>query len=376
MAGNNGPWGGGGGQRPGNTPGGQRPQGPQGPRGPQGPGGPQGPELDELLKQGQERLRSIIGGKGGDGAGRGSGGGDGSNRMVLVIAAVAALVFWVANSLYTVQPEEQGVELFLGSYYRTTDDGLHFAPWPLVTTEVVETTSQRIEDIGVAGSTDASGLMLTTDENIVDIDFQVGWNIKDPAKFLFNLADPKETVRAVSESVMREIIAQNELAPVLNVLRADIAQTAEARIQSTLDAYESGINVVRVNLNGAEPPAAVIDAFREVQAAEQERDRLQREADAYANRVLAGARGDAAQMLEQSEAYRAQVVNEAKGEASRFTSVLGEYARAPEVTRKRLYLETMEDLLGSTDKVILEQGGGAVPYLPLDRLRNTNGGAN
>ena len=177
---------------------------------------------------------------------------------------------------------------------------------------------------------------------------------------------------------MREIIAQSELAPILNRDRGLIEQNAFDLIQTTLDSYESGINIVRVNLDKADPPGQVIDAFREVQAAEQERDRLERQADAYANRVTAGARGEAAQVLEEAEAYRARVVNEAQGEASRFLAVLSEYQLAPEVTRKRLYLETLERVLGAVDKVILDEnaGGGAggqgvVPYLPLNELRRS-----
>jgi membrane protease subunit HflK len=221
--------------------------------------------------------------------------------------------------------------------------------------------------------------MLTTDANIVDINFQVVWNIADPAKLLFNIRDPQLTVQAVSESVMREIIAASNLAPILNRDRGIIADTAVQNIQATLDEYDSGIRVVRVNLDKADPPREVIDAFREVQAAEQERDRLQRQADAYANRVLAEARGEAAQTLEEAEGYRARVVNEARGDASRFTSVLEEYSKAPEVTRKRLYLERMEQVLGEIDKTILDQsivgtgeGSGVVPYLPLNELRRNS----
>jgi HflK protein len=216
--------------------------------------------------------------------------------------------------------------------------------------------------------------MLTTDENIVDIDFEVVWNISDPALFLFNLRDPEATIRAVSEASMREVISASQLAPILNRDRAIIAESVEVLIQQTLDSYDSGVRIVRLNLDRADPPEQVIDAFREVQAAEQERDRLERQADAYANRVLAGARGEAAQLLEEAEAYRAQVVNEAQGEASRFLAVLTEYEQAPEVTRRRLYLETMERVLGDVDLVILDGeggsgGSGVVPYLPLNELR-------
>ena len=208
--------------------------------------------------------------------------------------------------------------------------------------------------MGARGSD--AGLMLTGDENIVDIDFQVVWNINDPAKFLFNLRDAELSIRAVSESAMREIIAQSDLAPILNRDRASIAERLKDLIQLTLDSYNSGVNIVRVNFDKADPPTQVIDAFRDVQAAEQERDRTQKEADAYANARLAGARGEAAQTLEEAEAYRAEVVNQAEGEASRFLcAVLEEYRKAPEVTRKRLYLETMEEVLGRVDKVIIDE---------------------
>lgn len=348
---------------------------------------PQIPEIDEIVKKGQEQLKVLMGGRGGSGGGGGRGiGGPSLNRGTIGFGLVVLIGLWLFASFYTVRPEEQSVELFLGKYYATGDPGLNFAPWPLVTAEVLPVTRENTEDIGSAtGNRNDEGLMLTTDENIVDIDFQVVWNIRDPAQYLFNLADGPQTVRAVSESAMREVIAASTLSPILNRDRGLIAATVEENIQSTLDSYESGINIVRVNLDKADPPAEVIDAFREVQAAEQERDRLERQADAYANRVLAGARGEAAQLLEEAEGYRARVVNEAQGEASRFLAVLQEYQQAPEVTRKRLYLETMEKVLGDVDKVILDDTGsgggqGVVPYLPLNELRrNTaqaSGGGN
>ena len=377
MAGNNGPWGGGSGGGGGNQGGGRGGPGGGGRR----PGGdnPQIPEIDEIVRKGQEQLRVLMGGRGGSGGPGGGNGGDGfkMTRGMWGAAVVGAVGLWFFASFYTVAPEEQGVELFLGEYYRTTEAGPHLAPWPLVTATVLATSTERTEEIGMGRSGD--GLMLTTDENVVDIDFQVVWNIADPARFLFNLADGQMTVRAVSESAMREVISQSELAPILNRDRGVIADSVQTLIQTTLDAYDSGINIVRLNLDRADPPMEVIDAFRDVQAAEQERDRLERQADAYANRVLAGARGEAAQILEEAEAYRARVVNEAQGEASRFSAVLAEYQKAPEVTRKRLYLETMERVLGDVDKVILDSGAsgaggqGVVPYLPLNDLRRTTG---
>lgn len=383
MAGNSGgPWGGGGssgggggnrGNNGGNNGGGGRK-----------PDDPQIPEIDELVKKGQEQLRVLMGGRGGSGGGRGGrGGGAGGGaplftKGTLGLAAVAGVVLWGFASVYTVKPEEQSVELFLGDYLETGQPGLNFAPWPLVTKEVIPVRVEQTENIGAGSRGGDAGLMLTGDENIIDVDFQVVWNISDPAQYLFNLANPRPTINAVSESAMREIIAQSELAPILNRDRGAITARLEELIQSTLDSYDSGVNIIRVNFDGADPPEPVKDAFREVQSAGQERDRLEKQADAYANRKLAGARGQAAQTLEEAEAYRAQVVNEAQGEASRFTAVLEEYQKAPEVTRKRLYLETMEEVLGRVDKIILDdnaggEGQGVVPYLPLNELRRTEG---
>lgn len=389
MAGNSGgPWGGGGNN--GGNRGDDRPRGGNngGGRRPGDDNQPQIPEIDELMKKGQERLRVLMGGRGGGGGVNGSGGGGGGDgfkltRGTIGLGVVGAIALWAMASFYTVRPEEQSVELFLGEYYATGNPGLNFAPWPVVTAEVIPVTREQTEDIGVGGRGSDAGLMLTGDENIVDIDFQVVWNINDPAEYLFNLRDPRPTIRAVSESAMREIIAQSDLAPILNRDRGSIAARLQELIQSTLDSYDSGVTIIRVNFDKADPPEPVIAAFRDVQAAEQERDRLRNVADAYANRVLAEARGEAAQVLEQAEAYRARVVNEAEGEASRFLAVLGEYRNAPEVTRKRLYLETMEEVLGRVDKIILDENSdgssnGVVPYLPLNELRRstTSGGTN
>lgn len=374
MSGNaGGPWGGGGGNR-GGSGGDNRP--PSG-----GPERPQIPEIEELVRKGKQQLRVLMGGSGGNGAGNsggpgGGGGGPGLTKRGVVLGLVGVAGLWLFASFYAVQPEERGVELLFGEYYRTVDDGPHLAPWPFVYAEVVQTTTERVTEVGTGRSVLDTGLMLTRDQAVVDIEFQVVWNIEDPAAFLFNLADPTNTVRAVAESAMRDIIARRELSPILNQDRASIASDLRIAVQGTLDSYQSGINVIRINFDRADPPAEVIDSFREVQAARQERERLERQADAYANRALAGARGDAAQIMEQAEAYRAEVVNAAQGEASRFIAVWDEYRNAPEVTRQRMYLETMERVLGAMDLTILDnvtgQGGqGVVPYLPLERLRGT-----
>ena len=406
MAGNTGgPWGGGGNSGGGNNggdrnrPGGQRPTGGGG----RGPGGDKGqmPEIDDLVKKGQEQLRVLMGGKGGARNSGGSGGNMGGagpkfTRGTVGLGLVAAAVVWGMASFYTVRPEQQSIELFLGEFSGIGTEGLNFAPWPFVTAEVFDVTTNRAETIGAGrGGDDNEGLMLTTDENIVDIDFQVVWNIKNARDFKFSLRDPEASVRAISESAMREVIAQSELAPILNRDRGAVADRVKELIQTTLDNRKTGINVLRVNVNKVDPPSqtvqvtdangntttqSVVDAFRDVQAAEQERDRVERQADAYANRRTAEARGESAQLLEASEGYRARVVNDAVGEASRFEAVLEEYRNAPDVTRKRLYLETMEKVLGDVDKIILENGSGqggqgVVPYLPLNELRR-GGGSN
>ena len=405
MAGNTGgPWGGGGNKGGGEGEG----EGPGDKRGQNGggrpPGGdrPQIPEIDELVRKGQEQLRVLMGG-GGRGRGVGGGGGGGNAGPALTggtigLGLLAGVALWAFSSFYTVRTEQQSIELFFGKFSEIGTEGLNFAPWPLVTAEVFDVTTNRTEELGVLKGPDGNdGLMLTTDENIVDIDFQVVWNIKDAKDFKFSLRDPEAAVQAISEAAMREVIAQSELAPILNRDRGLVEETAKVLIQTTLDNRKTGINVLRVNLNKVDPPSqtvqvtnaqgqtsavSVVNAFRDVQAAEQERDRVERQADAYANRRTAEARGESARLLEAAEGYRARVVNDAVGEASRFEAVLTEYQAAPDVTRKRLYLETMEKVLGDVDKIILESnpggngGQGVVPYLPLNELRRNSGGSN
>lgn len=343
------------------------------------PGSPgQVPDIDQIVRKGQEQLKVLMGGGGGRG-GQGGTGGSGIGRGGYALIGLALLAAWIFASFYTVKPEEKSVELFFGDYYATGGPGLNFAPWPVISKEILQVTLENTEDIGVgvrAGTDD--GLMLTGDENIVDIDFQVVWNITDPAMFLFNLREPEETIRAVSESAMREVIGRSELSPILNRDRGIVSLDVRELIQLTLDSYSSGVNIVRLNFDKADPPREVIDSFRDVQAAEQERDTLEKRADAYANQALAKARGEAAQILQEAEAYRAQTVNEATGEASRFVSVYEEYEKARDVTRKRLYLETLERVLSKVDKIIIDEnstgGQGVVPYLPLNELRK--GGTN
>jgi membrane protease subunit HflK len=366
-----GPWGGGdGGQGGGRGPWGG------------GGGGNRPPDIDDILRQGREKLRVIVGG----GGGRGQGpqlpklGPKGYAAM-----GVAVVALWAFASLYTVKPEEQAVELMFGEYIATRNPGLQFAPFPIVTYEKRAVTRENTVDIGYdsavrgRGRDADSGLMLTGDENIVDIDFQVVWNINNLADHLFNLVGPTETIRAVSESAMREVIGRSNLSPILNRDRALISQQVQALIQQTMDSYEAGVNILRVNFDRADPPPEVIDAFRDVQAAAQDRNTQESQAEAYANRALAEARGQAAQILQEAEAYRAQTVNEAAGEAARFKAIYVEYQAAPEVTRKRLYLETIERVMMGINKVVIDEtaGGasGVVPYLPLNELSRAAGDA-
>ncbi len=384
MAGNGsgGPWGQGGGNRgsDNNDGGGNNGGGNNGGRPPSGGGNGQGPDLDELVRKGQEQLRVLMGGKGGNNNRKPSGGGGGGAGIGfggLGLIAIAALGLWTFSSFYRVDTSEQSVELLFGKYLKTGDEGLNFAPWPVVTKEILPVTRENTENIGVGrGGRSDQGLMLTGDENIVDIDFQVVWNINDPQKFLFNLAEPQATIRAVSESVMREIVARTDLTPILTTGKGEIAADLQLLIQETLDSYDAGVNIIRVNFDKADPPKEVADSFREVQAAEQKRDTLEKQADAYSNTKVAAARGQAAELLEQAEGYRSQTVNQAEGEASRFIAVYEEYVKAPEVTRKRLYLETIEKVYSDVNKVIIdgEAGGqGVVPYLPLNELTKTGG---
>lgn len=374
-----GPWGGGGGNRGGG-------RGPWGGGG-GGQGGGQGPDLDDLIRKGRDQLRVVLGGKRG-GGGRGGGGPNVLQKFLPVVVPAALAVVWLLQSFYSVKPEERSVELFLGEFSEIGEPGLNFAPWPLVTYVPLPVTLENTEEIGVGnaprtsefrstGDPNASnGLMLTGDENIVDIDFEVVWNISNPQEYLFNLAEPQETIRAVSESAMREVVARSELRPILSRDRGAISQEVEELIQTTLNSYNSGVNIVRVNFDKADPPEPVKDAFRDVQSAEQDRDTLEKRAEAYANERLATARGEAAKIKQDAEGYAARVVNEAKGEAARFTAVYDEYRQAPEVTRKRLFIETQERVLGAVDKIIIDGQGqgdgggqGVVPYLPLNELR-------
>ncbi len=349
-------------------------QGPWGGRPPGGGGGSQAPDLEELLRRSQEKLKSIL-----PGGGRGGGG----NRMIIAIAVLAVFVIWLFSGFFRVLPEQQGVVLRFGALNRLVEPGLHYhLPSPIETVLRPEVTRVNRIEIGfrsAGGTTRASAvreipdesLMLTGDENIVDINFVVLWRIDNAADYLFNIRDPEETVASASESVMREIVGQNPIAEITTEGRRAIEQEARIQLQELMNDYGAGILVDEVQLQKADPPAEVIDAFRDVQRAQADRERLQNEAEAYANDIIPRARGEAERFLQEAEAYKEEVVLSSEGEADRFRSVLTEFEKAQDVTLKRLYLETMEDVLGGMNKVIIDEnnGTGVVPYLPLPELQ-------
>ncbi len=344
----------------------------QGPKRPSGPPGGTPPDLDDIIRQGREKLRDIFGGGGGRG-GASSGGLGTGGRGVWIAVLIAIGGLWAFNSFYRVQPDEAGVVLRFGKYDRTTGPGLHFALWPI---ETVEKPKVEKENKLSFGGTNDESLMLAGDQNIVDIKFTVLWRIRDPKEYLFDVRSPRALTRMVAESAMREVVGRTPAEEIRTRGRVKAQEEVRQLIQQTLDGYRAGIQITSVQLEKADPPPQVLDAFEEVQRAEQNQNKFIREAERYRNRVLGEARGRSAQIIEQAKAYKAKVVAEAKGEAARFTQVLKEYRKAPEVTRKRIYIETMEKVIGPAKKFILDgaRGAGVLPYLPLEQMRKTDTG--
>ena len=365
------PWSnqGGGWQGGGNGPSGQGPwgKGPSSGRG--GGGGGTPPDLEEIIRKGQDRLKTMFGGSGGAG---GSGGGSGSgvpSRMVWLVGAVAIAALFAYNSFYTVEANEQGVVLQFGEYSKTTGPGLHYLMWPVQKVETVPVLNENQINFG---EEQGENLILAGDQNIVDLRFTVLWKIQDPHQFIFNIRDQQELVKVVSESAMREIVGRTSAEEVRTRGRLEAEQSVRALIQETLDSYESGILITGVNLEKADPPPQVIDAFEEVQRAEQNQNRLIREAEQYRNKIVGEARGNAAKIVEDGRAYRARIVQEAQGEAQRFNLVYDSYSEAEDVTRQRIFLETIEDVFARSNKIIVEggeSGNGVVPYLPLTEIQ-------
>lgn len=363
----------------------------QGPWG-QGGGGGQQPDLEEILKRSQDRIKQVMPGSGLPGP----------LLFLLVLVGAAVLAFFAFT--FTVRPDERGIVLRFGKFNRDVSQGLHVRmPYPIEEVRLPKVTRENSIEVGMR--TDADGrfvstsdrirgaggnvrdmpqesLMLTGDENIVDVDFVVFWRIKEgvdsvtgvlgAVQYLFNIQNPEQTVKDVAESAMREVVGQNDIQPILTEARQKTERAVQELMQKTLDSYRSGIRISRVQLQKVDPPAKVIDAFRDVQAARADQERLQNEARSYANRIVPEARGEAERILQSAEAYRQQTIAEAIGQADRFKKVYDEYRKAPDVTRQRIFLETMERVFNGTDKIILDSGpggSGVVPYLPLNELQ-------
>jgi modulator of FtsH protease HflK len=365
---------------------GQGPWGPQG-GGSGGGGGKEPPDLDEILRRGQDRMRQVMrgGGSGGSGAGGFDGGVPKPFLFFVAMLLLAGAVFY--GFFYRVNPDEQGIVLRFGKYERWDPPGLHWRlPYPVEEVLLPKVTQQRTIEIGagrsVIGGQD-SGLMLTGDGSVVDVRFVVFWRIKLDAdkdanaedtgvkQYLFNIADPNTTVREVAESAMREVVGQSNLQPLLTAGRQKTQEDVQRLMQRTLDYYGAGIKIDQIQLKEVDPPEEVIQAFRSVAAASQEKETLIKRAQTYADQVVPRARGDADRILAGAEGYRDQTVAEATGQAARFMKVYEEYKKAPDVTRERLYLEMQERVLSGADKIILQKnsGQGVVPYLPLDQLQ-------
>jgi modulator of FtsH protease HflK len=345
-------------------------------KGPWGSGpqssGPKPPDLEEMLRRGQDRLRRVLPGSNMGGKG-------------FALLAVAAIALWGFSGFFRVEPDELGVVLRFGKEVREVQPGLNYhLPYPIETALTPKALRVNKIDIGMreisAGRSSSStrdvpeeSLMLTGDENIVDVNFSVFWKVKPTGvgQYLFNIQHPEGTVKAVAESAMREVIGRSEIQPILTGARQVTETAVQELMQKTLDHYGAGILVQQVQLQKVDPPAQVIDAFRDVQAARADLERAVNEAQTYANRVIPQARGNVARIVQAAEAYRSQTVAEATGQTARYMKIFEQYKKAPDVTRERMYLETMERVLGQTSKIIVDSKDGAqgvVPYLPLDEL--------
>lgn len=350
MASNNkGPWG-------------NNPQGSGGGSQGGGQGGGNNPgDFDAILRRGQEQFKQLIP--------------DSQGPQFWVFIGMVVVALWFTTGIYKVDPEEQGVIMRFGAMHRLTDPGLNYhLPAPIErVVKIPVTTIQRIE-IG-AKSTDRNrkmlqeSLILTGDENIVDIDFEVQWKVRDAGKFLFNVRDPEATVKSVAESAMREVVGRSQIASVLTEGRSKVEQETREIMQQVMDSYDAGVDIVRLQMREVQPPSAVVDAFLDVQRARADMESARNEAEAYRNDIIPRARGESARIVQEAEGYQQSVVARAEGEAGRFNSLYEKYRLAKDVTRRRMYLETMENVLAGMDKIVIENKGGVVPYLPLNELK-------
>ncbi len=377
-SGGQGPWGNPGGNRPGG-----RPNGPQGPwgGGPRGNGGPPPPDLDDLISRAQGYVRGMLppgfSGGGGRPTGRFSGG-----RGAAIVGALV-LAGWLGSGFYRVQPDEQGVVMRFGAFSRTTLPGLNYhLPWPIETVRRPAVTRVNRVEVGYRSAAELApqvrrgdgtrdvaeeSLMLTGDENIIDINFAVFWHIRDAGAFLFNTRRPDYTVKSAAESVMREVIGRTPIQPALTDARARIEAEVLKGVQAILDQYKTGVEITQIQLQKVDPPNAVIDSFRDVQRANTDADRIRNEAESYRNDIVPKARGDAARLIAEAEGARQTSIAQAGGEAQRFLSVLQAYEAARDVTMQRLYIETMQDILSHSQSTIVDNRlQGVVPFLPLN----------
>lgn len=362
---NQGPWGG-------NNGGGKNPWG-------QKPAGGD----DDVLRQAQDTLASVLGGRRG-GGGYGGGSGMGANPLspkALGLGLLVILLLWLGSGFYRVQPAEDAVIMTFGKWTDTrSESGLGYAlPWPVQDVITVDVAFDRRLEVGFRDTSSArtsgndipsESLMLTGDENIIDIDFVVLWRVGDAGKFLFKIRDQEATVKKVAESAMREVIGQTLIQKALTEARAEIEADTKTLMQKMLDEYESGVVINNVQLLKVDPPQPVVDAFDDVQRARADKERMKNEADTYRNDIVPKARGEAQKMLQDAEAYKQAVISKAEGEAARFNSILAAYNQSRDVTQKRIYIETMQQIMQNSKKIIVGDGKGALlPYLPLDQMK-------
>ncbi len=335
------------------------------------------PDLNEILDKLNRKLSGLFGGSGG-----GSNNAGGSNNSAMsggiALAAGLAISIWLASGFYIVEEGKRGIELRLGRYTQTTMPGPRWRiPYPIETYEIVDVSQVRAIEVGHRNNQKTKvkeeALMLTEDQNIVDVQFAVQYILKSPEEFLFNNKDPQEAVRQVAETAMREIVGKSKMDFVLYEGRADIGARSKALMQAILDRYKTGIQISTVTMQNAQPPEQVQDSFNDAVRAKQDRERLKNEGEAYANDILPKARGQAARLTEEAQGYKQRVIADAQGNASRFTQTLAEYEKAPGVTRERMYLDTMQEIMKNSSKVLVDQKGGQnLLYLPLDKIMQGN----
>ena len=326
------------------------------------------PDLDELVDKWREGIGGILnkGGKRGGRSSRSGGGGKANNWISLAILGLL-VIFWAGNGFYVINEQERGVVLRLGKYNTTLQPGLRWQPYLIDTVEIVNTTRVR--------SLDTRALMLTEDENIVDVALQVQYVVQSAKDFYLNVRNPENSLREATDSALRHVVGGTGMDQIITEGRAEVAASVKTRLQLYLDNYATGILISQVNIQSADPPTEVKPAFEDVISAREDEVRFTNQATAYANRVIPEARGKAQRITEEAQGYRARVIARADGEADRFSKLLAEYSQAPEVTKKRLYLEAMEQVLQNSSKVIVDvDGGNNIMYLPLDRIANSRSG--